>query len=367
VSFETSAAVVDGKVTTHATGLRLNNVTELRLLFAASVMLSHAATLLDAASYRLVRTVLNSDAAVQGFFILSGYLVFGSYNRLRSPTQFYKRRLLRIYPAYGVAVLLFIVLGIAQALVLGHAVNWAEVPSYLAANLTTLNFLQPSVDGVFASNPRDAVNGALWSIKVELMFYAAVPLLFVIGKRISFFALGSLLILAGVVWWPALNWLGEQYGIVPHPSLRNQLPGQLHYFGLGIALFARSQGSLSNLGIAAMTVGAALLLAALGATSQAVQALVLVALIGGISALKRSNDLLGGQDLSYGIYLSHFPIIQLLLAFGVGAAPFPVYLAAVVALSVAYGIFSWRWIEGPALVWGGHKSLLPNRRKSASQ
>lgn len=351
MSIETNAAVIDGRVSTHPPAARLRNVSELRLLFAASVVLSHAATLLGGDGYRWLRIALNSEAAVQGFFILSGYLVCGSYDRLRSPAEFYKRRLLRIYPAYAVAVLLFITLGLLQATLLGNRIDWSQLPAYLAANLATLNFLQHGINGVFAGNPMAEVNGALWSIKVELMFYAVLPLLYWAGRRVSFVALALVLILAGAAWWPALNWLCAQWGFTPALSYKFQLPGQIHFFGLGIALFARSKGHISTWGMLGIIAWTLALLTLLGEGSDAVHALVLVTLIGGASVLPQVKDLFAGQDISYGIYLCHFPLIQLLIAFGAGNLPFPLYLSIVVALAVTYGLLSWRLIERPALTW----------------
>jgi peptidoglycan/LPS O-acetylase OafA/YrhL len=353
VSFESSAAVVDHEVVTHPAWVRLNNVTELRLLFAASVVLSHAAALIDPDGFRLFRVILNSEAAVQGFFILSGYLVCGSYDRIHDPLLFYKRRFLRIYPAYFVAVMLFITLGIGEALLLGTGLSWNQVPRYLFANLTTLNFLQPGIDGVFARNPIQVVNGALWSIKVEIMFYALLPLIYLIGRRLSFVRLGLALILAGALWWPALNWLAAYYGVGVPTSFKFQLPGQLHFFGLGIILFARSKGQVSTGTTAAIVISALVLLVGLGEWRAAVEVLALITIIGGVSSLPQIKGLLPGQDISYGIYLCHFPLIQLLVAAGFGQLPFLLYLAIVVVLTISYGMFSWRWIERPALDWGG--------------
>ena len=353
MSLESSAAVVDHKVVTHPAWVRLNNVTELRLLFAFSVVLSHAAALVDPNGFRLFRVVLNSEAAVQGFFILSGYLVCGSYDRIRHPLLFYKRRFLRIYPAYFVAVMLFITLGIGQALLLGTGMSWYQVPRYLFANLTTLNFLQPGVDGVFARNPIQVVNGALWSIKVEIMFYALLPLIYFIGQRLSFVRLGLALILAGALWWPALNWLSAYSGVGLPISFKFQLPGQLHFFGLGIVLFARSKAQISTMTTAAIVAGAMLLLLGLGEWRGAVEVLALITIIGGVSSLPQIKDLLPGQDISYGFYLCHFPLIQLLVAAGFGQWPFLLYLSLAVVLTLSYGMLSWRWIERPALAWGG--------------
>ena len=359
MSLESSAGMIVETGSTRQPAMRLRNISELRLIFAGSVVLSHAASLLGGDSQYWLRVILNSEAAVQGFFILSGYLVCGSYDRLRSPRAFYTRRLLRLYPAYAVAVLLFITLGIAQALWLGNRVHWAELPSYLAANLTTLNFLKHDVGGVFAANPIDVVNGALWSIKVELMFYASLPLLFWIGRRASFLALSAALIIAGVLWWPVLNWAGAMWGIVPPLSFKFQLPGQIHFFALGMALFARSRGYIALPALIALIAGALVLLAFLGEGREAANAFILVMLIAIVSAMPQIPDIFRGQDISYGIYLCHFPLIQLLIAAGAGQLPFPLYLGIVVVLSILYGLASWRWIERRALAGKKPASPLP--------
>jgi len=351
VTLESHSVVTGQRVDPHPRGVRLNNVAELRLLFAASVMLSHSALLADPTSHALMRVILNSEAAVQGFFILSGFLVCGSYRSIADPVKFYVRRLLRIYPAYFVAVLLFLALGIAQALLRGIPIAWHELPRYLAANLSTLNFLQPTVGGVFAGNWLEAINGALWSIKVEIMFYALLPLIYAIGSRISFAAVAALMIAAGTLYWPVLTWLAERWDVALPLSFRYQLPGQLHYFGLGVALFARSRGEIGTVTMVALVAWALLLLALFNDPRESVQALVLVGIIGGLTAVPQMPEPFAGQDLSYGIYLSHFPIIQLLVVAGMGSAPFPLYVATVVALAVAYGFASWRLIERPALQW----------------
>jgi len=352
VTFESTSVATEQGVELHPRGLRLNNVAELRLLFAAAVMLTHSAVLAGSENLRLLRIILNSEAAVQGFFILSGFLVCGSYSRIGSPLKFYRRRLLRIYPAYLVAVLFFAALGLAQALLRGVPVAWHDLTGYMLANFSTLNFLQPTIGGVFAGNPLEPINGALWSIKIELMFYTVLPLLYLVGRRTSFGLVAAALIVAGALYWPAVNWLAAQWDVALSPSFRVQLPGQIHYFGLGIALFARSRGQISTaflLGLVALLLA---LLAVFNGQREVLQALILVGIVGGLTAVPQMPAPFAGQDLSYGIYLSHFPLIQLLLAAGLGTAPFALYLVTVIVLTTAYGFASWRLIERPALEWG---------------
>ena len=62
-----------------------------------------------------------------------------------------------------------------------------------AANLIFLNFVHPTLPGVFEGNQLSEVNGALWTLKIEVMFYAAVPLL-----AWAFRKLGRLPVIAAV-------------------------------------------------------------------------------------------------------------------------------------------------------------------------
>lgn len=331
------------------TGLRLNNIAELRLFFAACVVLSHAVQLAAASRFDIIRVVLNSEVAVQGFFILSGYLVFGSYDRIRKPLSFYRRRIARIYPAYFVAVTLFLVLVLAQARILGDAIAWADLGPYLGFNLATLNFLQPGIGGVFADNTMHAINGALWSIKVELMFYACVPALFVLGLRTSQTTLALALIVIGAAWRPLVELLGARLGIGPLEVLWNQLPGQLHYFGLGIALFAFSKGKIGLPALAAIVAFALALLLVLAGLRSAAHVLGLVTVIGFLSSARSLDTIFANTDISYGIYLCHFPIIQMLIAGGAREWPFALYIAVILTVVPIYGLLSWRLVESPAL------------------
>lgn len=349
MTIESSAPIDDAAPKVARIGLRLNNVSELRLFFAACVVLSHAVQLSAAHRFDVIRLVMNSEVAVQGFFILSGYLVFGSYDRIRDPIDFYRRRFARIYPAYFVAVVLFLALVLAQAAILGNEIAWAEAGRYLAFNLATLNFIQPGIGGVFDGNAVHAINGALWSIKVELMFYACVPPLFAIATRTSLVTVSLTLVVLGILWWPALEVIGAATGHAVPEALRNQLPGQLHFFGLGLALFAFSSGKLRLAGLAGIAAFALALLLLVADVRSAANVVGLVAVIAALASARPLNTIFADSDISYGIYLCHFPIIQMLLAGGAKTWSFPMLLAAILVLVPVYGILSWRLIEQPAL------------------
>lgn len=336
-------------MTESANGVRFRNITELRLLFALCVVVSHTIQLAEFTRYDIWRQILSSETAVQGFFILSGFLVLGSYARTLETTKFYVRRFLRIYPGYVVAVILFLVLALAQAYVLQQAVNHQQISKYLLANLALLNFLQPGIDGVFDTGHYREINGALWTIKLEVMFYALVPLLYWAGRRWSFRTTAIVLFAIGLSWRPLLNLVASTTGILLPTSIAHQLPGQLHFFALGVLMFDVSHhpGHLRLNGVIVMLV--AVLCGTFGGAGMAVQVFLLSLFIFGITQLPQLNSPLGDSDLSYGVYLAHFPIIQILIgmeASSLGAGPF---LALVLVLTTAYAIVSWNFVEQPAL------------------
>jgi len=334
---------------------RLANVAELRLFFALSVLVSHTIQLAGFSDYDIWRQILSSEVAVQGFFILSGFLVLGSYTKHPSERDFYLRRLLRIYPGYVVAVLVFLALCLTEAASHAQLPSAAQVQRYLVANLLLLNFLQPGLDGVFSGNAYREINGALWTIKLEVMFYALVPLLHRVAHRWSFRALGVGLIVCGLLWRPALGLVEAALGHPLHQALFHQLPGQLHFFGLGVLLFDMSRQPAQARGNLLVLLGAAASALVLGDQRLALQMLLLSAFVYAITCLPQWRTPFERHDLSYGVYLCHFPIIQLLIAFGLANQGILVFLSATLLLASLYALASWRWIEAPALRLPTHR------------
>ncbi|WP_324612742.1 acyltransferase family protein [Henriciella litoralis] len=80
----------------------------LRLVFASTVFVFHAVALSAYAPGGSLERVLGELAglAVEGFFIVSGALVFGSFERSRSLGLYTEKRARRIYPAYALVVVI---------------------------------------------------------------------------------------------------------------------------------------------------------------------------------------------------------------------------------------------------------------------
>lgn len=139
--------------------------------------------------------VLRTTAAgVELFFVISGAVLLRPYLRARRPFRtgrYLLRRIERIWPPYLVA------LGFS-ACVLGLA---AAFPSwYSTANLPPVDwrgFLEHVPIVMFDNEARYSI--AWWSLAVEILFYAALPLLILAHRAVTLTAPRLLLLLAGSV------------------------------------------------------------------------------------------------------------------------------------------------------------------------
>jgi peptidoglycan/LPS O-acetylase OafA/YrhL len=82
-----------------------NNFGFLRLLFALLVIVSHSPTLIDGDNSReLWNETFGSftfgGVAVDGFFLISGYLITKSFESSKTIADYLAKRILRIYPGY---------------------------------------------------------------------------------------------------------------------------------------------------------------------------------------------------------------------------------------------------------------------------
>ena len=91
--------------------LRQNNFDLLRFLFAFVVLLVHAHVLSGADELSILSEVLSSEIAVRSFFVVSGFLIFMSYENSRSLRSYFEKRVRRIYPAYFSIVVICVGIG----------------------------------------------------------------------------------------------------------------------------------------------------------------------------------------------------------------------------------------------------------------
>jgi peptidoglycan/LPS O-acetylase OafA/YrhL len=158
---------------------RDNNLNLIRVMAAAAVLVSHAfpIALGPAAAEPMVALTGQSlgHYAVAVFFGLSGLLIARSFDRRQSMIHFGLARVLRLFPALVVVLVLTVLAGalvstLPPATYFTQAATWAYIPRNLS-----LAFLQYPLPGVFEGNPYGPpINGSLWTLFYEVVCYGAV-------------------------------------------------------------------------------------------------------------------------------------------------------------------------------------------------
>jgi peptidoglycan/LPS O-acetylase OafA/YrhL len=346
----------------------VNRFDALRLGFAGAVAIYHLVFLaaLDSSGEIVGLLSRGAEIAVQGFFVISGALVYRSLTRSKNIRIYAEKRARRILPAYAVMILVPGLAALGAAIAGGGAGRgaFAEIGRYFLANAAFLNFLEPNLPGLFADNPMTEVNGALWTIKIEVAFYALLPLLaWVLAKsgRWRWAVLGFAYV-AGEAWRAAFEWYAASAHAPFFARLSYQLPGQVAFFAAGIALALLWDRARSKAALFALA-GAPLFVLSLWPPLEGLRGAGLMGLIAGAAfAPGPALNAARWGDLSYGVYISHFPIIQTIVAFGFFAAsPFAASAAALLAI-IAASLAMWRFVEAPFLLRDSHYQMKKRAR-----
>lgn len=337
-----------------------NNFDFIRFCAAALVLFSHHYTLTGHGDIAPSFFALNSygGLAVSVFFALSGYLVAQSYFADPHPWRFALRRILRIWPALTVVVVLCL-------LVLGPLLSELAPKAYLRHEHTRLYLhnilLQPffHLPGVFETNASPAVNGSLWTIPLEVQCYAALMVAGFVGILSSRAHLirFALLYIAAYTWWQ-----------------RPELPSGMNYpfefgayFCAGALLFAtREEWRARPLSWCAAVALAVVLCIQLD-----------LRYLGMLIGVSWCTIYLGQMhtpvlsrfgrygDFSYGMYLFAFPVQQTVILLFYPQVGFWASMALAFALTLLCAVISWYTIEKPALAFKPRKTAAASRLRHA--
>lgn len=125
--------------------------------------------------------------SIGGFFAISGFTIFAAYEKQdANAKRYFTRRIYKIYLPYFVVVLFCAVtLGIISELPITDYYLDIGFYKYLLANLSFCNFVCPHLPGVFTetTNLYNSVDGALWTMKVQFGCYALVPIIYAYIRR----------------------------------------------------------------------------------------------------------------------------------------------------------------------------------------
>lgn len=332
-----------------------NNLTLVRLVLASSVIYTHCYWLLsgrsgeDDLSWLLGAPI--SAYAVDGFFFLSGFLVYASLHRRHRVGAFLLARLVRLWPALAFSILLTVLAGYAFT---------SSPESYFSG--ATLQFLRNNLSllapaynltGVMCDGRPCVVNGSLWTLPWEARCYLVLGLLALLGlAREKWMVRLVLPVSFGI----ALLWHvpGVQEAAAArvgrdalyYPEMADRL---WTLFALGAAAYIfRDRIRLSW--IALVLLFLVNLAAHRWGFNLHIQALLVGYALLCFGFLSARNGAVSGRwpDYSYGMYIFAFPVMVVLGEWRTWESH--VLLAGVTALAtLPLAALSWHGVEQPAL------------------
>lgn len=321
-----------------------NNFDLLRLLFAGTVLLVHCYDLSGFQQLGFIASFLSAAVAVKAFFVVSGFLIFMSYERSATIASYAEKRIRRIYPAYFMVVVICAMgLMVVSSKSIGDYFSFAWV-KYILANLAFLNFIQPTLPGVFESNKLGAVNGALWTLKIEAMFYLSVPLFVFLFRRFGHLLILMLAYSSSVAYAEIMVTLAERTGSAVYLELGRQLPGQLSYFLAG-AFFYYFLPVLERFFGYFLIAAVMILVANIQLPLPVLEPLALATMVVIFGLFLYLGNFGKYGDFSYGVYIVHFPVIQLLLYSGWFRESPWLFLMAVTLVTTIAAIAMWHLVE----------------------
>lgn len=321
-----------------------NSFDIIRYFLSFAVLVSHFREMTNIPYY----FPMSSPDAVHGFFILSGFLVFYSYIRKPDLHHYIDRRARRILPPYLFIVTLCWGIGaIVSVLPVKEYFCSSQLWKYMLANYSFLNFIEPSLPGCFNGGP---VNGSLWTMKVEILLYITVPIVYYLMKKFRPFPVFIVIFIFSTLYNELFYYLNEKTGQEIFSILKRQVGGQLLYFYSGTLIlfyFDYFRKYIKYIFPTALFVcyfryDIPLLVY--------IEPLAFAAvLIGCAYYIKWFVFMRKFGNVAYGIYLFHFPVIQLSVWLGLNEKSDILCFALCVMGTLLLSVLSWLLLEKPIL------------------
>lgn len=330
-----------------------NNFDFIKILFAWLVIVSHSYVLLgnqgcDWLCEATHHYINFSYFGVKGFITISGYLIFKSLNRSPNLIDYLWKRVLRIYPA----LIIVLVLSVGLAYLIYQPTNNyfkfnKEAFDYILNNLS-LYHNQWRIHGVFDTLPNTAINGSLWTMGFEFFFY--LMLLMIYPFRKYPLVIQIILCLTIIILFIGNIYFIDELRVMPF-RLRVDFIFELGlFFMIGAFLGAIDWKDIlykKQMAIIATIITVAILYSQPNPIWLCFTWPYLVIFIGQGSS-KFSNWIHANlEDPSYGIYLYAFPVQQSIIYFFHPSVTVLLWTSTLIAFGL--GILSWKLIEKKTL------------------
>lgn len=337
-----------------------NNFDLVRLLAAAQVAFVHTVHHMQIVLpfHDTTMRIIGAFPGVPIFFIVSGFLISASYQRSDGLADFVKNRVLRLFPALWLVFVFGVVLAAATGYFIENPVSFPQFLIWAAAQLSVGQFYNPDFMRGYGEG---VLNGSLWTLPVEMQFYALTPLLVPLltgGRRR--WAVALLLFAFFIVANVALSLLrADSVDTLAIKLFTITFVPWVYMFMLGAVLslhwgrFALLFEGRFGLWLLAYCLVVMIdLWFPIGIQGNHILP-IWVPLVAGLvlsatfTNCRLSNRLLRRNDISYGSYIYHMPIINFMVEQGWGRGSGLAWLPVPATFFVAW--LSWRWVEKPAL------------------
>lgn len=331
-----------------------NFFTPLRLLMALMVLFGHtfhvaqghAFSVPAMAEPKMFLDYEMSYIAVNMFFIVSGFLVTKSILYRGNMADYASARILRIFPALAFHVLFVI-------FIMGPFVTqlpWAEFfshPQVYTQPAQVLSFYETSMTlpAAFEGNPQQVASSPLWTLRYEVLAYMGTAMLFSLGlfRRNWMILVQCILCFA---FWTAAHLSGVFETLMP------TLKGIIRFgmcYSLGAAIYAyRDKFVFHITAVPILILTAALFRGTVFFEIGLNICLAYIIFWLAYMHLPKLNSLKKLSDISYGVYIYHYCILQWVYYVHPNITTFELFTLTL-PITVILASVSWHFVEKPAL------------------
>jgi len=325
-----------------------NNFNLLRLFAALQVVYSHSISHLEIKNEYLIAfsDFISYFPGVPIFFLISGYLISMSYDKNPNIKEYTKNRVLRIIPGLYVNFLIgLIVLWYFDQF---SDISLVSILPWIVSQLTLFQFYNPEFIRDFGVG---VINGSLWTISVELVFYMILPFIYVFLKK-DFYRRFIVLMIISLFFYFFITNISTKTFIYERLIGVSILP-YLFYFLIGLYVYKYKDTLIKYLEnkvilyafLYAFIVFLSVDNFAYLVLKQFVYALFIFSFV--FSYKKLSYTLMKHNDFTYGIYIYHMLVVNIFIQLGYMGGVENLFLALL--LSIICGIMSYFFVEKPFL------------------